>query len=232
MANLKISIRKIDLLIIACSALIFLALRLINDTDIDIKIQQYFFNFETKTWLVDRDEPVKKFFFYNLPKILLGVSMVFCLVKCFLAQNRRKFLLIIIGLVLIPTIAGSIKRFTNIYCPCQLEIYDGHYPYVKILESYPQNFVQEKRGKCFPAGHAVTGFALFILFFALEKKSHKFLGFFAAIIFGWILSFYQMAKGVHFFGDSLVSMLVCFLLAALLARCFDSLVPQVKSRGF
>lgn len=228
MENSKIlAIKKIDFLIIITSFLITLALCLANYSNFDVTIQNHLFNFENKTWLIDRDEPVKKFFFYKLPKILLGIAILFCLLAAisgfkkksqFFYENRHRFFLVFLGLSLIPLIAGNIKKFTNVYCPAQLEIYGGNRPYVKVFDHYDKNFHQEKRAKCFPAGHAVTGFALFILFFTLKKKSHKFLGFFGAIIFGWILGFYQMAKGVHFFGDTLVSMLVCFLIAALLSK--------------
>jgi membrane-associated PAP2 superfamily phosphatase len=232
MENSKIlTIRKINLLIIFTSILIALALCLSNYTNLDVAIQNHLFNFENKTWLIDRDEPVKKFFFYKLPKITLGVVIVFCLFATifgfkkksqFFYENRHQFFLVFLGLSLIPLIAGNIKKFTNVYCPARLEIYGGDRPYVKIFDHYDEGFYQEKRAKCFPAGHAVTGFALFILFFALKKKSHRFLGVFSAIIFGWILGFYQMAKGAHFFGDTLVSMLVCFLIAALLSRIYES----------
>lgn len=206
-------------MIIAALALLALALALVQFSDIDVWLQNNFFDFAQKKWLVDKDEPVAKFFFYKLPKILLGFAIVSCLLGALVSKtNRRKFLIIFLGLAIIPLLAGNIKKFTNIYCPTQLEIYDGSKPYVKIFHSYAKDFHAEKRGQCFPAGHAVTGFALFILFFVLERKSYRFLAFFAAIIFGWILGFYQILKGAHFFGDTLVAMLVCFLIAALIAR--------------
>jgi membrane-associated PAP2 superfamily phosphatase len=274
MKNLKnlMPVRKINFLIIIDLALIAAALCLINFTDLDVKIQNYFFNFETKSWLIDKDEPIKKFIFYKFPKILLGVAIVFLLVgtvigfrwtpqqvrgdkvgvrgdkvgvrgdkdedlslTCHLAlppchpalvagsihKHRHKFFMIFLGLVLIPAIAGNIKKFTNVYCPSHLEIYGETKPYVKIFDHYPENFYQEKKAKCFPGGHAVTGFALFILFFALQKKSHKFLGLFAGFFFGWLFGIYQMMKGAHFFGDTLVSMLVCFLIAAVITKIYS-----------
>lgn len=204
-----------------------MSLLLANYTNIDIIIQNHFFNFETKKWLIDRNEPIKKFIFYNFPKILFGLLILVILIFAvlgfrkkspFFFTNRHKFLLIFLGLSLIPLIAGNVKKFTNIYCPSELAIYDGNYPYVKVLEHYDENFQQIKKGKCFPAGHAVTGFALLILFFAFEKKNHKILALFLAIISGWILGLYQMMKGAHFFSDTLTAMLLCFLLAALIYR--------------
>jgi membrane-associated PAP2 superfamily phosphatase len=227
MTNLKIfnQHRRINLYIVIDLALMALSLWFFNYTEIDIEIQNYFFNFDEKSWIVDAQEPIKKFIFYNLPKIILGLAIAIFLVATILGfknknKNRHRFFVIFLGLSLIPLIAGNVKKFTNIYCPNQLEIYNGEYPYVKILEPYSKDFIQEKRGNCFPAAHAVTGFALFILFFAFEKTSYRVLGFTVAFALGWIFAFYQMFKGVHFFSDSLISMLLCFLLAALVTKLY------------
>jgi hypothetical protein len=232
MINLRIlqKLNKIDLLILIDLILMALSLCLINYSNIDLVIQDYFFDFTQKSWIVDKDEMIKKFIFYQFPKILLGLTIITLAVFSFLGfkkkspfftKNRHRFFLIFLGLCLIPLIAGNIKKFTNVYCPNQLEYYGGGKPYVKIFDHYPSGFYQEKKGKCFPAGHAVTGFSLLILFFALAKKTHRIYGLCAGLALGFIMGIYQMAKGVHFFGDTLISMLVCFLLAALIARIYE-----------
>lgn len=221
--------KKIDILIIIISFLLLFSLLLYNYTEIDIFIQNYFYDFENQRWIVDSSEVIKKFIFYQFPKILLGCAILVMLVCAvfgfkkknqFLFENRHKFLLIFLGFTLIPLTVGNIKKFTNIYCPTQLAIYNGQYPHVRIFENYPENFVQIKKGQCFPGGHAVTGFALFILFFAFQKKRNKIIGLLSAFVLGWTLSFYQIAKGAHFFSHNLVSMLACFLVAALIARIY------------
>lgn len=223
MTDLKtISLNQKNSFIIASLALLVLALSFAQFSNFDVALQNNFFDFTQKKWLVDKDEPRAKFFFYQLPKILLGLAIIFSLAASFFAKNRQKFFLIFLGLALIPFIAGNVKKFTNIYCPTQLEIYGGDKPYVKIFDSYPKNFVQKKNGQCFPAGHAVSGFCLFILFFALQKKSHKIFVFMAALIWGWALGLYQMLKGAHFFSDTLVAMLLCFLLAAVISRLYET----------
>ncbi len=208
-----------------------MALCLVNYTDIDIKIQNNFFDFTRKEWLVDKSEPVAKFLFYRLPKILFAVVIFGYLLAFLIKKNRQKILLIFLGLALIPLIVGNVKKFTNVYCPTQLDMYGGKKPYVKIFEKYPPNFHAEKPGKCFPAGHAITGFAFFIFCFSLTKKSHKFLVFFLVVIYGWILGLYQMLKGAHFFGDTLVSMLACFLLAAIIARIHETRLAKTSSKA-
>jgi membrane-associated PAP2 superfamily phosphatase len=204
----------------------------------DLELQNYLFDFKNKSWLVDENEPIKKFFFYNLPKILFGLVALITMMaayfgfskknyfksqklKNFLQINCHQFLLITLGLILIPSIAGNIKKFTNIYCPKQLEIYDGSNPYIRIFESYPESFKQVRKGKCFPAGHCIAGFAFFILFFALKNRAQKICSLIFTITYGWILGFYQMAKGAHFFGDTFISMLLCFMLACLIAIIYQ-----------
>ncbi len=232
MASSRIlKINKIDLLIALDVMAIVASLLWLHHSNVDLKLQSYLFDFHLKSWMIDAKEPVKKFIFYDFPKIIFAIILAFCLFAAvvsfkkksgFFVHNRHKFLITLLGLALIPLIAGNIKKFTNIYCPSQLEIYGGEFRYVKIFEKYPVlNGVKIKSGQCFPAGHAVTGFALIILFFVLEKKVYRIFGLLGAVIIGWVLGFYQMAKGVHFFGDTLIAMLICFLIAAIITRIYE-----------
>ena len=142
-----------NFLIIADLALLIAALCFVNYSSFDISLQNHLFNFETKNWLIDADEPVKKFVFYTLPKILLGVAIFAALVATifgfkntgfknkanksqFFFKNRHKFLLIFLGLTLIPLTVGNIKKITDIYCPNQLAEYSGQYPHTRIFAKY------------------------------------------------------------------------------------------------
>lgn len=239
MDNLKIfpPTKEINALILADLIVIVLSLWIIGFTDINLKIQKHLFDFREQHWLVDRTEPIKKFFFYIGPKIVFGLTVAFCLAGSILGfkkkgnpkfyENRHRFLLTLIGLIFIPLIAGNIKKFTNVYCPANLQVYGGDKPYIKIFDSYPESFKQIKKGQCFPAGHCLTGFTLMILFFALEKKPQRILGLLSGITLGWIMGFYQMAKGAHFFGDTLISMLTAFLLAAILTTIYNARLQKI-----
>ena len=216
-----------NILIIFNLVLIIFLLLFFNNSNLDLDLQNLLFDFKNKEWLIDKNEPIKKLFFYSLPKIVIGtliiilsIILIFFRKKIFFQKHKGQIILFLAGITLIPLIAGNIKTFTNIYCPSQLKIYNGDYPYVRILDSYPANFIQFKKGKCFPAGHAVTGFCLMILFFVLEKKQQRILWLFFSLILGWILGFYQMAKGAHFLSDTVISMMVCFLIATIIAKLF------------
>ena len=212
-----------------------MSLWIFQKTDIDLKIQNNFYNFVDKSWIIDRNEPIKKFIFYQLPKILLGIAIISSLVISIIAfiKKKNKFyhkrydiLLIFIGLSLIPLIAGNVKKFTNIYCPNQLEIYGSNKPYVKIFDHYPNYFKSEKKGQCFPAGHVITAFTLYIFCFILKNRIYQIYIFFAVTILGWILGFYQILKGAHFVSDTILAMLLSLLLAQLIARIYYAKINQ------
>ncbi len=246
------SAKLIDYVIVANLIAIAIALLVFQKTNLDLEFQKFWFDSNSQNWLIDKNEPIKKFLFYNLPKILLAALILLSLLlsilfywpsklkpvfnnglffKCLanilvFRSQRQKILILFLGLTLIPLLVGNIKKFTNIYCPSQLTIYGGSYPYVRIFSSYPKDFVQEKKGKCFPAGHAITGFCLVILFFIFEKKSRKIFGLMLGVVLGWILGLYQIAKGAHFLSDTVLTMLICFLVAALIVRIFIILVKD------
>ena len=71
-------------------ALIIISLWIFQKTDIDLKIQNNFYNFVDKSWIIDRNEPVKKFIFYQLPKILLGITIISSLVMSIITFIKKK----------------------------------------------------------------------------------------------------------------------------------------------
>jgi len=222
-----LSNKNLNILIISNIFLIIISLLYFQFSYADIIFQKMFFDFDNKKWLIDKNEPVGKAVFYDLPKVILGIIIFGTLLAYYLSfknkfpilkKYRRNIFILLLGITLIPLTVGNIKKFTNIYCPNQLKIYDGNYPYVKIFDSYPADFKQDNKGQCFPAGHAVTGFCLMILFFVFNKKSYRIASLSIAIILGWILGIYQTAKGVHFLSDTFITMLACFLVASIIAR--------------
>ena len=152
-------------------------------TNADTALQNLFYRPETHEWLINpalhqKLSPV----FYKGLKFLLAATGAGCLIflllslkKPSLAVRRRPVLILLLSIVFVPLVVAGAKYFTNVYCPYQLNIYNGLYPFVRIIDSYPESFVQPKPGRCFPAGHATAVSPLWrcILFStaAAEKSS-------------------------------------------------------------
>ena len=68
--------------IIITAFLLIAVIALFQFTNLDILIQNFFYNFESKSWLIDKNEPILKFFFYDGIKnllILFAVAILFSL---------------------------------------------------------------------------------------------------------------------------------------------------------
>ena len=56
--------------IIITAFLLIAVIALFQLTELDIFVQNFFYNFETQNWIIDKNEPILKFFFYDGIKIL------------------------------------------------------------------------------------------------------------------------------------------------------------------
>ena len=68
--------------IIITAFLLIAVIALFQFTNLDILIQNFFYNFESKSWLIDKNEPILKFFLYDGMKIFLiaiAVGILFSL---------------------------------------------------------------------------------------------------------------------------------------------------------
>ncbi len=201
-------------------------LALFELTDLDLKLQDKFYNFETRRWVVDEKEPVGRLIFYNGPKALVWV---FALTTLALAAgparwrekfrvNRRGLWLGVLVIATVPALAGLGKKYTNIFCPSEIRRYGGDVAYAKLCEPYPDDERPPRRGGCFPAGHASGGFALMGLLAVRGTRRWRngILAF--GLGLGWWMGGYQMLKGAHYLSHTLTTMLVAWLVVWLWRR--------------
>ena len=189
-------------------------------TDLDLIVQEYFFDRENNRWLIYPALHKKlSFIFYSGLKNLLAITAIYCLIRLLLSikhkklrDNNQPYMIMLLSIIFVPLIVASAKYFTNVYCPYQLNIYNGLYPFVRILEDYPVDFIQPKVGRCFPAGHATAGFTFMALYYCFKNRRKRFLGLGIGLILGWTASLYQMYRGQHFLSHSIFSMVSAFII--------------------
>ena len=205
-------------LIISTFLLIFV-IGFFQFTNIDIIIQNYFYNFETKSWLIDKDEPILKLFLYDGLKqglIIFGVFILILLIFFrkyeFVKEYKKGLIILLLSSIFVPTIVGSLKAITNTPCPCNIEHFGGEYPDIKVLDKYPENFIQKSKAKCWPAGHASGGFALMALFFFFKNPRNQFFGLIGAITLGWSMGTYKMLLGDHFLSHTIITMILAWII--------------------
>ncbi len=194
-------------------------------TNTDVWVQNLFYNFHTHTWMVDRDNKILKIIFYTGIKkvlILLAVGMLLSLIffrnSKIIKEYKRGILIVVLSAIFVPLIVGALKAVTNTPCPKNTDIYGGVYPEVKVLESYPKDFKQKKRIKCWPAGHASGGFALLSLFFLFKNPKNRKKAIVVAMVVGWSMGLYKMFIGDHYLSHTIVTMVLAWLIILIIAK--------------
>ena len=204
-------------------------------TDADIWIQNHFFDFGSGRWLVDRDNPVLAFVFYDgIKKLLIIAASIILLALVFayrhplIRRHRRGLTILLLSVIIVPAVVNGLKAATNMPCPKNLEIYGGEYPHTCVWEKYPSTFCKTKKIKCWPAGHASGGFALLSLYFLFRSRRAKTAAVTGALVLGWSMGTYKMAIGDHFFSHTVISMVMGWLIILLIVRLVDVLIGRFQ----
>ncbi len=206
--------------------LLALVLAMENYTDWDVAVQNKLYFSDTGSWLITPEMHRQwDFVFYNGMKHFVafwGTVSVLVMVAGFRIKSLRpKFaaaLTVLLCTIIIPTSVNSLKKKTNVYCPGQLEIYNGAYPYVRVFEAYPKTFGPEHRGRCFPAGHVTGLFSLMALGYYFQNKKKRYAVIVAAFVLAWVGGAYQMMRGEHFLSHTLTTMVAVPLFIMLIHR--------------
>ncbi|MFQ5527006.1 MAG: phosphatase PAP2 family protein [Thermoanaerobaculia bacterium] len=200
-------------------------LALFQATNLDLRVQDLFFDHATGSWLVDAQAPLARWIFYTGPKYLLIIvaCTLLLVVAGFrsigrpLGLGRRGAIFLFLCLAVVPGIVSVGKSATGVWCPSQIHRYGGEMPYVKPWKGQAVG-PEGRRGRCFPAGHASGGFALLGLFFLPEGPVSGRRGLLLGLSVGWMLGLYQMFKGAHYLSHTLVTMVLAWLIVVVLAR--------------
>jgi membrane-associated PAP2 superfamily phosphatase len=217
--------------IIITSLLLSFVILLFGITDIDLYVQDMFYNFSTRQWLLESHLQPYRFIFYDgIKKLLIVIAVCFLLAFVFfhkkplIQEYKRGILILILSAIFIPLIVGGLKKETNMPCPKDEQHYGGIYPRTAVWQPYSDEFnLKHGRIKCWPAGHASGGFALLSLFFLFKKRRNKIIGVTVGLITGWSMGLYKMIIGDHFLSHTVITMVLAWLIILLIVKLVDSL---------
>lgn len=211
--------------IVITAFLLIAVIALFQFSNLDIFVQSFFYDFEKKSWLIDKNEPILKFFFYDGIKnlllffgLLILVSLIFFRKHILVQEYKKGLIIVLLSAILVPSIIGFFKDITNTPCPCNIVYFNGTYPDKKVFDSYPKDFIQKSKVKCWPAGHSSGGFALMALFFLFKTPKNQKKALFVALIIGWSMGTYKMLLGDHFFSHTIITMLMAWLIILIIVK--------------
>jgi membrane-associated PAP2 superfamily phosphatase len=218
-------LKNINKQIVITAFLLIAVIALFQFSNLDIFVQSFFYDFDKKSWLIDKNEPILKFFFYDGIKnlllffgLLILVSLIFFRKNILVQEYKKGLIIVLLSAILVPSIIGFLKDITNTPCPCNIVYFNGTYPDKKVFDSYPKDFVQKSKVKCWPAGHSSGGFALMALFFLFKTPKNQKKALFVALIIGWSMGTYKMLLGDHFFSHTIITMLMAWLIILIIVK--------------
>ena len=205
---------------------------------LDTTVQDHFYNFDAHRWWLEESDVVIRAIFYHGMKVSIIVLCVVCAVGCALSYRigklvpaRRAMAIMALSIIFVPVVTGGIKQISNVYTPRQVERYGGQYPYMKAFAPYPDDFVQEKRGRGYPAAHASAGLALMGAYFAFRRRRWRIAGLVAGLVIGWLMGLYQTFAGQHYLSHTFVSMLLTWMIVLTIDRLLppEECIPKSSS---
>jgi len=219
-----------------CAALLGFFL-LFEFTPLDLWVQDFFYDFSARVWLVDAKAPLPRLLFYTGPKVLIiALAVALLVLSVGPARWRARFgtapgvrrvdlWIVIATLASAPGLVAVSKATTNVFCPSEIRRYGGEVAYVRVLETCAPDDRPLRRGRCFPAGHASGGFALLSLAGLARSRRGQLLGASIGVAVGSAMGGYQMLKGAHYLSHTVVTMLACWIIFLLWRRLLRSSTP-------
>lgn len=210
--------------IIYSLALLLLTLLVFETTSLDMWVQSHWYHEATRQWLVNRDEAISHFVFYDGAKMVLwllffGLAgfLLYALKVGIAPSYRKRIVVVLLTMALAPALVHQLKVVSNIACPRDLSAFDGKLAYKKLFDVYMPDEQPERKQKCFPAAHASGGYALMSLYFLAVGAWRRRMLLLTGLLAGSLMGAYKMLIGDHFLSHTLVSMELCWLLSCAIA---------------
>lgn len=201
-------------------------------TNIDIYVQNYFYDEAVGKWLLSHEKGslLDTLFYTGIKKtiIVFGVFILFLYLYSFkdsanrLKEYRTGLLIVWLSIAAVPLVIGVLKALSNVPCPCDSQHFGGAYPYIRALDTMPVYIL--KKFKCYPAGHASGGFALMSLFFLFKEQRNRVVALVFALFVGWSMGIYKMLIGHHYLSHTVITMILAWLLILIIRKISKNIV--------
>lgn len=139
----------------------------------------------------------------------------------FLARHRRDFIFVVVAFAITTGMVHYFKSHTSVYCPVETTLYGGTQEKKEWFENF--NLLHEAgKGRCWPGGHASSGFTLLALYFVARRyrwrHARKLLGW--VMLLGMVYGTTRVLQGWHFMSHTFWSGILVWLTMLLTALFF------------
>lgn len=198
----------------AIAAVILLLLEL---TSLDMDLARLFYDPAVGDFVGKHSYFLEDILHDRAKQVVIGFSVlaIFGYIGSFFVARlkpiKRELGCLVLSLALATGFVTPVKAVTAVQCPWSLKEFGGKETYSELLSPRPQT---DKPGRCWPGGHAATGFTLFALFFVLRDRRPRMAR--KALVFafglGTVFSISRMMQGAHFFSHNVWTAIFCWLI--------------------
>lgn len=198
-------------------AVVALILVLLEMTTLDMKLARLFYDPAGGGFIGRHSYFLEDILHDRAKQVVIGFSVLAILgfIGTFFAARlkpfKRELGCLVLSLALATSFVTPMKAVTAVQCPWSLKEFGGSETYSELLSPRPAT---DKPGRCWPGGHAATGFTLFALFFVLRDRRPRLAR--RALVFafalGTVFSISRMMQGAHFFSHNVWTAVFCWLI--------------------
>lgn len=228
-----------------CAALVFV---LFDLTSLDITISNLFFDPVTQTFPVGHMQAVEQFTATWARRLTNGVarlaligallSLVWpCIAPQrrprvagflerirvapllrFTARYRRDLFYVVIAFGVCMGVVRWLKMHTGVYCPIETTLYAGTQMSLDWYRHF-QLLGMAGEGRCWPGGHAASGFSMLVLYFVARRHQWRYARWllWGALLLGLIYGSTRVLQGWHFMSQNLWAGIIVWLICLLTA---------------
>lgn len=171
-----------------------------RDEGLDRWLTGYWFDAASRSFPLQNDRLLDLLNHRLLKDLVIAGGAIALLWGLWRRQPRLVVVALLIGLGALTV--GILKGFSHHSCPWSLMEYGGNAASYPLFGTAPAD---SGPGRCFPGGHASSGFGVMALFFLFYRERPRlawfFLGF--GVFLGLSMGYGQVMRGAHFFSHNL-----------------------------
>ncbi len=191
---------------------------LLETTRVDLWLADAIYRWEGGAWSLRRD-PIVRDLLHSDAKRLISVVYGTLVVGCatsFLTDRMRPyrwgFVYLVVAVAASTLLVAFLKDVTRVNCPWSVDRYGGVLPY---LSTWREVLLHGPSGRCFPSGHAGSGYALIATYFFCRcfAPRWRWVALGTAIGVGLTFGIAQQLRGAHYLSHDVWALAICWFVA-------------------